>query len=346
VPTIPTSRTLFGFDGMFSHDSLSNAAVATLSSATHFAAAFFLADQAKAIRRIGFYCTTKNGTPTFSVRLEGITGFNNPNNTVKGGSSDPPDPASASTSSFSVGWNWVTLTNDYTPTVNEHLAAVVRYESGATSGTVFRGVNAAYNYMPHGAYNVGSNQVDHFAPGIAVEYSDGTLVYGFGGMVNTAGTLTYNTGSNPDENGVLIVLPHAVRTIGAMLDARGATTTGDFTVKLYDASNTLLGSANVTAVALAGTGANGHITVFWASALTLPAGTYRLTVLPTTANSVTVNIIPFVTAALRVNCGFAFGRTHRTDATGWTDVATDALFMGLVIDAVVAPAFAGGFDNG
>lgn len=102
--------------------------------ATNDGAAFaFQTKTTAAITHLGIRIGTRTGTPpTYLIALEGIdltTG--NPNGTVKGGGT----PASATftppaDTTWDATWQWIALTNSYTPTIGELLALTVRYSSG------------------------------------------------------------------------------------------------------------------------------------------------------------------------------------------------------------------------
>lgn len=90
------------------------------------------AETADAITHIGFRVGSRTGSPpTYSVTLEGIDGSGNPNGTDLGGGSPTlatfTPPAS---NAWDGTWQWVALTNAYTPTRGQFIAATLRYSTG------------------------------------------------------------------------------------------------------------------------------------------------------------------------------------------------------------------------
>jgi len=93
---------------------------------------------ANAITHLGFRYGARTGTPpTYIIGLESpaaATGF--PDGTVLGGGS----PASATftppaDTSWDGLWQWIALTNSYTPTIGQQLCPTIRYSSGTIDGS-------------------------------------------------------------------------------------------------------------------------------------------------------------------------------------------------------------------
>lgn len=89
------------------------------------------------ITHIGFRYGARTGTPPeFSVALEGVDGGGLPDGTDLGGGSATlktfTPPASTAWDGL---WQWIALTNSYTPTRGQILAAVIRYSSGTIDGS-------------------------------------------------------------------------------------------------------------------------------------------------------------------------------------------------------------------
>jgi hypothetical protein len=342
MASIPIPRQALGNVGSLSHDNPA-AATAVLDGVTDFVAAYAHASKAGSIVGIAIWCTAKTGTPNVRAALEGYTDNNTPDNTVKGGGT----PASVTTSTITAAaWNVFTFDNPYTVTVNELLVGVIRYVSGATSATFLRHVGVAYDHLPHSAFNAGSDTADHYIPSMAFIYSDGTYVFGCGGFTNNSATTGFNSGSTPDEIGVLFTMPHSAVCVGATVDAKGSTAAADFTVKLYDSNNNVLATASVDANAQAGVDNFSHIQVYWASVTLVAGQQYRLTILPDTATNVNLTTVTFASAALRENLGMFGGRTHRTNAGAWTDTDTTGHYISPLINTIETPAFGSGMSGG
>lgn len=92
---------------------------------------------ADSITHIGFRYGARTGTPpVYSVALESADGTGLPDGTDIGGGTPTlktfTPPASAAWDGL---WQWVALTNSYTPTRGQILAAIIRYSSGTIDGS-------------------------------------------------------------------------------------------------------------------------------------------------------------------------------------------------------------------
>lgn len=130
-------------------------------------ATIFQAQDTNAITHLGFYANLRQGTPpTYRVSLQGVdasTGY--PDGTVKGGGS----PASGTfTPPASSAWDstfqWVALSNSYTPSRGEVLSLVIDYSSGTINGSNFtyfsdyiNTTNFAFHAFPYTANHNGTS---------------------------------------------------------------------------------------------------------------------------------------------------------------------------------------------
>lgn len=98
----------------------------------------FAAENTEAITHIGFRYGARTGTPpTYVLTLEGlVTTTGLPDGTDVGGGSPTAvtftPPADAT---WDGTWRWIQLTNSYTPTRDQKLAATIRYSSGTVDGS-------------------------------------------------------------------------------------------------------------------------------------------------------------------------------------------------------------------
>lgn len=113
----------------------------------------FQAQDTNAITHVGFNYSQKIGTPpTFRASIQGVSlSTGDPDGTIKGGGS----PASGTfTPPNDSTWNgtfqWAALTNSYTPTRGELLAAVIDYSSGTINGSNFSFFNPYDNVSSPG----------------------------------------------------------------------------------------------------------------------------------------------------------------------------------------------------
>ena len=171
----------------------------------------------------------------------------------------------------------------------------------------------------------------------ALAYADGT----YGAFVQwtvactAINTRTYNTGTTPDERGIRFVptVPMAVDGAWVRLDLDGACN-----VVLYDAASAVLASVSLDPDIKGLTNGN-TACIRFASPVTLTAGaTYRLTVLPTSATSLSIFEFSVNTAAqmAAVPGGASMYLTTRSDGGTWTDTATERPWMGLIIGGMDA----------
>lgn len=130
-----------------------------LTSSTHGWGVGFRARDTNPITHLGFLYNTRAGTPpTYRVSLQGMAAATGrPDGTIKGGGS----PASGTftppaNSTWDSTWQWVALTNSYTPTLGEELCFWVDYSSGTVSGANYSG------FTSNLATGVGLPQLEYY----------------------------------------------------------------------------------------------------------------------------------------------------------------------------------------
>lgn len=170
-------------------------------------------------------------------------------------------------------------------------------------------------------------------PTLSLLYSDGQRYIirdGFPSRTMDVAATSFNSGSSPDERGIRFVAPLSGRCHGAAVYVTPGTS--EFSIRLYDGSDTVLASANVAAVDFnLNGGANATAWPIW-SPVTITAGSiYRLTVRPNTANNVGVWQWAYDVARHAESVlGYL---TTRTDAGAWTDTTGTSVHMGLRLEA-------------
>lgn len=114
------------------------------------------AETADAITHIGFRVGARTGTDaslTYAVTLEGIDGSGNPNGTdVGGGSPTLTTFVPPASNAWDGTWQWIALTNSYTPTRGQFLAATVRYSSGTISAGNLISLSSHITNAPGSSY--------------------------------------------------------------------------------------------------------------------------------------------------------------------------------------------------
>lgn len=143
-------------------------------------------------------------------------------------------------------------------------------------------------------------------------------------------TTTFNSGSTPDERGLIFSLPMRsyVSGIWVRLDLDNACD-----VVLYDSDGTtVLATTSLVSTARPSTAAQTSLVPF-GPVLLLANTTYRVVIKPTTGSSVSTYDFDVTSAAVMAGApgGANFYYTSRTDAGAWADVTTKRPWMGLLI---------------
>lgn len=122
-------RSIFNYQGQGQLGSANNHVVDASNEGIAWAFQPFNAD---AITHIGFRYGARVGTPpTYSLRLEGLDATGLPNNTdLGGGSATAVTFTPPASTAWDGTWQWIALTNAYTPTRGQLLCATIRYSSG------------------------------------------------------------------------------------------------------------------------------------------------------------------------------------------------------------------------
>jgi hypothetical protein len=304
----------------------------TIDAASEKVAMIFQAPKTGSIDRVYFKTGTVTTGATVDVRLE----------TVDSATGDPTGTLVAANTNASqvIGnsddnvWFEVTLTAAGAVTRGTFYAIVVVNPAGSPGNLSIHELNddavgSAYTTL---FTTVWTKQVGSSIG--AVRYNDGSYDYmpGFWPF-NAINSLAINTGTTPDEVGLIFQLPFPVRVAGAWV---WADFDGDADIKLYDSDGTtVLASISTDLNIRRVTSGDVHIFFFTASAELLKNTNYRLSLLPTTATSLTLYEYQMTSAELLniMAGGQAFHRTDRTDAGAWAQTTTKRPQMGLVLDA-------------
>jgi hypothetical protein len=233
-------------------------------------------------------------------------------------------------------------------TAGDLLAVVIEYstftaaDSVIVGGITGVGNTAPAGVLPHTDLFTGTWAKSDVAPCLALVYSDSSYAVPDGCVPANATNVTLiNTGSTPDERGLLFQLPFPARCYGFVvrLDLDAATD-----VVLYSAADAVLASYSLSSGVRVGTA--GQITRRrFATPVSLSANTsYRLVVKPTTGSNVGVYDWEAASATLcQQYCGGStWKHTERTDAGAWTDTDTKRPFLSLRLDQLDDGAGAGG----
>lgn len=254
------------------------------------------------------------------------------------------------------GWKIATLATPLAVSAGDILSTVIEFSSFAASdsisiGTIATGSGTGFKQGTHVLQNTGAawaKRTSH-APQWAVKYSGGSYRHILGAYPYTSqSATTYNNASSPDEKCQVLtpVIPGRISGIWvSTLLANNATAK----LSLYDmasvsdtASRSELGAVTIGDEdhwLAGGTGGSGSIGVyhgFFSTPIDVSPGVYyRVSLLPTSANNVTGNILTLNSATLRQGWqgGVSWeGTSTRTDTTGTWGVITqtERMVCGLI----------------
>lgn len=303
----------------------------------------FLLPRSGSITDIGFsHVTTTGSPPDYQVSLETLTTNRRPSGIMYGGS------AVTAFTPGTPGWRWVTLSTPATAVAGDVVAAVIGPTATAPSTSNRIGIGDGSLGSPNGI-NVNlyftSAWLEHDGGQgqIALRYSDSSMV-GIPAVNMQAQGPTIDNASTPDEIGAKFTVPFDCTIDGAMLCQNAIVIGPPFTVKLYDASDTLLSSFDVTTTMDLDYGSD-NFTVLFAPVTLTKDTVYRLTMLPTSGANVRLGALQMISADTRALLpgGLYFAWTQRTDAGSWTDDDTKLPWAALRLTSIEIPmASAGG----
>lgn len=244
-------------------------------------------------------------------------------------------------------------------TKGDWLACVVRFENFVAADSFTMAIMPAgggyllqtaptLNYCLTSA-NSGTTWIKAVLEGLpcfALKYNDGTyaeLGWPFIPALNI-NTRTFNTGTTPDERGLLFQVPFPCRCSGAWVRID---IDNPVDIILYNASDSIIASASLVAGKRSSTtGMNARIN-FNTPVNLSPNVNYRLAVLPTSASSIITYDFDVSNAALltAIDGGSTWMSTERTNAGAWTNVNTNRPFMGIILDGFDDAASVGGGEH-
>lgn len=307
----------------------------TIDAASEKAAMIFEVPKSGTVSHIRWGSRTVTTGATVDVRLETVsTSTGNPTGTLYGTNTNGSQVVGNGDDNT---WFRTALTASATVTKGDTIAVVI--VNPGSPGNMQVACLDFPSRFPYIALDAGGYGRTSVLPMAALEYNDGSFAESPGVWPASAiNSVTINSGTTPDEWGLLFQMPVPCSISGAwfvMTSSGGGTNT----MRLYDASDNILewksifmaqrASSNPgiveylfdTPVALTGTNAN-----------------HRLTLRPD-ANDILVYDFDVPTAAM-LGC-FGGGTTHmkttRVNDGSWTDLNTNRPMMGLLISS---------FDNG
>jgi hypothetical protein len=322
--------------------------IAASNSAVYYV---FQVQEPVTIRRLGFMQASITGSPgSYKVSLQGVDGSGNPDGTIKGGGS----PASMS---YTPGaganlWMWKTLDNAYAAARGERLALVIAPDTGTFDASNFlrithiNGLSPAFG-LPYGITNT-AGTLARVTNSPMFAFGDTASTFGRP-STTTVGTVSFNSGSTPDEYAVKFTLPASFgstfKVCGAVV--WGTTTAGStFDLLLYDSDGTTVLQQTTFDTDLDVTPTSNQARTFYFddAPAVLSAGTaYRLGVQPAGSNiSLDRLQVPAAADMDAYRLGQAILMSTRTNAGAWTDDATQRVGIDLILSDLTPPAGGGG----
>lgn len=306
-----------------------------LDAAGEKVAVVMQAPKTGSIRKIHFRTGTVTSATDTDVRIETVDATTgNPTGTLFGTTTNVTVASASITANA-----WITtgaLTADCAVTRGSDKIAIViaptgtpNYQVSYLTGNTNR--NSPYNVH----YTASWSKTTFSLPVIALEYSDGTLAIAPGVYPWSAiNTHSYGNGSTPDEVALKFSLAAPVRVTGVWAIAD---LDGDADFVLYDSDgSTVLASTSTDKDIRSGTSTKSGEWLFAASQQLSANTSYRLSLKPTSATTLTTYSFDVASAAIldQLAGGRNFHHSTRVDAGSWTDTTTRRPFMGLIIDGI------------
>lgn len=302
------------------------------------------ADASKDITKIGFRfgAVTKAGGSGLTVSLQDVSTTASP--TQPDETQDQTVAIANGDAGFTsnVWYTTAALSANRTVNFGDEIAVVIEYDGSGRLGADSVVISAMTTSLttvfgPTCALKTASWAIISTEPNIIFEFADGAFGTFDGALgVTTLGSVNINTGTTPDEVGMLFQFPFPVTVEGAWVQIEVANNSADFDLILYNSAGTALQtlSADATKARITGSGQVCYFVFATPQALTKNTD-YRLVIKPTTANNVGFRQRTLNSATYRpvFGGGTAWAKTERTDAGAWTDTTTLALQMGLKISA-------------
>lgn len=293
-----------------------------LTAAGHYAAIIINPPKAGTISTISGYSGLNSGS--VDVRVETVDASNGrPTGTLWAANTN------ASVTISATGFFTATLTAGAVVAETDKLAIVFTWVSGSpriVSARFFGTTAFPYRVINTGSVAKGNSSEMVIA---ALGYNDGSFAYSPYVLQYNVGSTTFNSGSTPDEIGNLFTLPRDYSVVGVWgaLGGSGA----DFDIVLYSGS-TALATISMDKDVFS-TSINFYFTQRCA-AVSLTASTqYRLVFKPGASDIGIVRMVgPSSDARSAMPGGSAWQRTSRADAGAWTETATEAVLLGLLVD--------------
>lgn len=307
----------------------------SLNDADNSVAVIFCAPKAGTLDRIGVLVSTFTAGPLYNVGFVTLDGSLLPTTTPAFGSAVQTFQPTAT------GYAWQTLATPATVAAGD-IVCVRIWPNATPDGTHFIGVRqGSNNFTVAGlpqtlAWLTAWTRTQVAAiGGLCGRYTDGQVCGGYPTTNSSLITTSFNSASASPEVGSVFTVPVAMTCIGARVLLDPTTAVSGETIRLYDSSNTVLGSRTVDQNL--GIGIVDHLfDVFWTPVDLAVATNYRLAVEATDTDLRSLVVIPTPDTDSKnaVTNGSRWSLTSRPIAGSWTDVANTVPLMALWLSAV------------
>ena len=325
--------------GVDRNTTLAFSATTAMTASTHRVALLGVVAKSGTIDGVGFRfgAVTRGATSALTVSLQDVS--------LTSGPPGQPDGTQDQTATVAAGsivsntWVNVTLGTTRSVTVGDLLAVVIEYSvfnAGDSIALSNMGISSTAVPAPGIAgaafYDGSTWTAQNAIVNVVLSYNDGTATSFLGGMAASSSTSTaYNSGSTPDERGMVWTPTKSVVVTGL---AAHVTASGDFDLVMYDSASVELRRATIDANFVRSSAQRSYMRLF-SSPLTVTAGqTYYLSILPTTATSITAVSVGLSSATHREAwpLGTDASEATRTNAGAWSTSTTSRPPIGILID--------------
>lgn len=309
-----------------------------LDAADEKAAFVFRVPKAGTITKVGFRTSTVTTGATVDVRLETVDASGNPSGVLAGTNTNASQVIASTDDNV---WFTVTLTAGYAASTGTVLAIVIVNPSASPGNLNIARITTTFEAITGFPYS------DLFIGGWAkssssgmlcyIEYSDGTTAP-FGNLpLSALASVSFNSGSTPDERGHIFQLPVPARMAGVVCVLDGLAE-ANFDVVLYDSD----GSTVLASVSHDGDYGGNLVNqavyyMLFGTSIALNANVaYRATLKPTTTNNIQVPefTVPSNAFLNAVSGGKDIFRTTRTDGGAWTENDAVRMPLALLLDGL------------
>lgn len=298
----------------------------TLDAAGEKYAYIFQIPKTGTIDRVGFRTGSVTSSQTLKVGLYTMSG-GNPSTTAYGGMVAGTQASPAANTYYDV-----TLGTTCSATRGDFVALVVEWNGSAGNLQICAGSPTGNHDFPFVMDFTGAWNRHHRLGFNSIRYNDGSYGKIFAMPAASIAETTFNSGSTPDERGVVFTLPVAVMCQG-IYSRWGSDSGSTFEVVLYEGT-TALQTLSVDRANLKDNGNNFKKFIFPAGQLLAANTQYRVAFRPTNTTNCQLYALTVNTAAMLD--GYAGGQnfylTTRTNQGAWTDTTTERPFTGLIIE--------------